>query len=272
MSVDHETPRPVFLMTDFGESDPYVGLMKAVLLEGAPTPNIVDLTHEIPPQDETNATFLLEYVVPDLPAGSVVLLVVDPEVGTERDIIAVETEESVTVVAPDTGLTEGLNWRRARLVTNDELSRATVSSTFHGRDWFAPVGRYLSRRGSFEELGPETEKNPDSYPLPEPTVGEDEIRGTVVHEDHFGNLVTNIERERLENHWSNWRNRVEVQLEDRRIQEVAPTYEEACGPAALVGSFERLEVAVPGGSAADRFDTGTGTEVVVREARVPQDV
>lgn len=271
MTSGSERPRPVFLMTDFGESDPYVGLMKAVLLEGTPAPAVVDLTHEIPPQDEANAAFLLEYVVSDLPAGSILLLVVDPEVGTDRDIVAVETEESVVVVAPDTGLTEGLSRRRARRVTNEELARTNVSSTFHGRDWFAPVGRYLSHGGSFEDLGPVSRESPRPRPVPEPTVGENRIEGTVVHVDHFGNLVTNIPAEDLENQWSDWPGETEVQLAGRTLGEAVSTYAEAKGPTALVGSFERLEVAVSGGSAADRFDAGTGTDVAVRGIPVPQD-
>lgn len=271
MTSESECPRPVFLMTDFGKSDPYVGLMKAVLLEGVPAPGIVDLTHEIPPQDEANAAFLLEYVVPDLPAGSVLLLVVDPEVGTDRDIVAVETEESVIVVAPETGLTEGLSRRRARRVTNEELARSNVSSTFHGRDWFAPVGRYLSHGGSFEDLGPVVRESPRPRPVPEPRVDEDRIEGTVVHVDHFGNLVTNIPVGVLEDQWSDWPGDTDVQIAGRTLGETVSTYAEAEGPTALVGSFEHLEVAIPGGSAADRLDAGTGIDVTVREARVPQD-
>ncbi len=257
-------PHPVFLLTDFGTEDPYVGLMKSVLVEGPPVSPVVDLTHEVAPYDEVNAAFLLEYVLPDLPPNAIVLLVVDPEVGTERNIIAVETSKSRVVLAPDTGPVNGIEWNRAFHVENNDLSRTTISSTFHGRDWFAPVGRFLSQGGDLSAVGPPASKNGRKRIVPEPTVESDQLLGEIVHVDHFGNLISNVTRESLETVIEDpFKQDVKMIIGDTCVNTLADTYENSDGPTGVFGSFNRLEVAIPRGSAAARLDAGMGSTLVV---------
>lgn len=265
-------PRPVFLMTDFGKQDPYVGLMKSVLVEEPPVPPVIDLTHEIPPQNEMNASFLLHYVWQDLPEGAIVLLVVDPEVGTDRKIIAVEADQKI-VVAPDTGMVNELTRQRARYVTNDDLSRSMVTSTFHGRDWFAPVGRYLSQGGNFSGLGDEVIDYESENPVPEPSIQGDHIEGTIVHVDRFGNLISNISKEFLESFSGGNLSgqNLTMELAGESISGFVNTYGEAENLTGLVGSFSTLEIALPQGSAAETIGARIGASLSVACEPVTQD-
>jgi S-adenosylmethionine hydrolase len=215
-----------------------------------------------------NAAVLLEYVIDDLPRDSVLLLVVDPKVGAQRRIIAVETVRGRIVLAPDRGLVNDLDWERARYVTNEELARSDVSSTFHGRDWFAPAGSYLSRGGAFDELGPIVEEESGSSIVPQPTFRDGELVGRVLHVDRFGNLITNVNPELLEETFPNWQNNLRLSMSGETITKFVNTYDEGNGPVGLVGSFEQLEVAVPGGSAAGELEATPGTELVVTSRNV----
>lgn len=257
-------PDPVFLLTDFGTRDPYVGLVKARLLKAPPRPDVVDLTHEVPPGDETAGAFLAEYVLPDLPDGSVLLLVVDPKVGTRRDILAVELDRGRRAVAPDTGLLEGLDWRRAAHLENPDLMRDTGVSTFHGRDRFAPAARHLSLGGALDELGPILDRAPAGSPVPDPVSDDGARLGRVVYVDRFGNLVTNLTPGDLpEPHppHAGANRSVTFRLGEHTVRGVRKTYGEGEEPIALVGSFERIEIAVPGGSARRRLSARVGDAV-----------
>lgn len=248
--------RPVHLLTDFGTEDPYVGLMKSVLLNQPPYPPVVDLTHQISPQDESEAAFLLQYVVPDLPSNSIILLVVDPKVGTERDLLAVKLKAGPTVVAPDRGLTEHLEWETARLVDASNLYRDQGVSTFHGRDRFAPVGRYLATGGSLRTLGSTVERDSERRLLPDPTVRNQFVDGQIVYVDRFGNLITNIPADYVDESGT-----VEVNGNTLPIVETYGGGEEAVG---LVGSFKRLEIAWVDGSANEELAVGRGSQVVLK--------
>ncbi len=264
---DSAAPAPVFLLTDFGTRDPYVGLMKAVLIQEPPRPDVVDLTHEVPPQDELSAAFLLEYALPDLPPGSVVLLVVDPGVGTDRDSLAVGLDRGKRVVAPDTGMIDGLEWQRAVRLRNTDLYRDTGVSTFHGRDRFAPAGRHLSLGGDLDELGPEVDRTPRGSPIPEPDRQGDRLIGRIVYVDRFGNLITNLTPDCLPEPGlpHDGANRsVTLQVGDHTVRGIRKTYGRHEEPIALVGSFERIELAVPGGSAHRRLSAGPGDTVEMR--------
>lgn len=261
---DSSAPAPVFLLTDFGTQDPYVGLMKAVLVREPPRPDVIDLTHEVPPQDEVAASFLLEYVLPDLPSGAVLLLVVDPGVGTERGILAVALDRGRRVLAPDTGMLEGLSWERAVRFENREWMRDTGVSTFHGRDRFAPAGRHLSLGGELSDLGPELDRAPRGSPVPEPVSEGDRLVGRVVYADRFGNLITNITPDHLPHpdvpHAEANRS-VVLTVDGHTVRGIRKTYGDHEGPIGLVGSFERVEIAVPGGSARRRLAVEPGDPV-----------
>lgn len=260
-------PQPVFLLTDFGTQDPYVGLMKAVLIQASPRPHVIDLTHEVPPQDEIAAAFLVEYVLPDLPDGCVLLLVVDPEVGTQRDILAVELDRDRRILAPDTGMLDGLDWQRARHLKNDDLMRDTGVETFHGRDRFAPAGRHLSLGGDLADLGPRVRRDPAGSPVPEPETSETGLLGEVVYVDRFGNLVTNFAPRHLpepDAPPAGANQSVRFTVGETTVSGLEATYGGREGPIALVGSFGRVELAVPGGSARSRLGADRGSRVIMQ--------
>lgn len=184
----------ITLLTDFGESDGYVGTMKGVLLDIAPQAQLVDLSHLIPPQDVKQAAFVLMAAVPYFPDGAIHLIVVDPGVGSARRPIAVETP-TARYVAPDNGvLTYVL--AQADFYSVVELANPTyrlseVSTTFHGRDIFSPAAAHLAAGVPLRELGPAVE-TPVLFDLPRLEVGKDRIDGEVLRVDHFGNIRTSI--------------------------------------------------------------------------------
>lgn len=154
--------QPIFtLLTDFGTQDSYVAQMKGVLLSCCPNCTLVDVTHEVPPQDVRLAARILAETVPRFPEKTTHLVVVDPGVGTNRNILAVELAEQYLVL-PDNGLlTELLRQhspRRIHRVVHEHLWNTAISPTFHGRDIIAPVAAYLASGGDWKEVGPTTDQ------------------------------------------------------------------------------------------------------------------
>ena len=250
-------PFPVVLLTDFGTQDPYVGQMKSVLQWESPYPPIIDLSHDVPSQDETAAAFLLEYSIEYCPPNSILLLVVDPFVGTERDIIAAETTQDRVVVAPDRHLIDGLDFTKVHRVLQPNVpGLKQESDTFHGRDWFAPAGRILALGGTLEDLGPLIDYQSRNSRVPEPEKKDSEIVGEVVYVDRFGNLITNIPGEMVDKP-NEWR----VRIGDSTIEEYRQTYGKGNLPIFLEGSFKRYEIAVTGGNARKRLSVDPGDRV-----------
>jgi len=248
--------RPIVtLITDFGTVDGYVGEMKGVLLSAAPDVEIVDITHDIPPQDVERARLTLARVWRRFPRGTIHVVVVDPGVGSSRDAIAVSSEDYY-LVGPDNGvLSASLLTPSARVVSLALPERA--SSTFHGRDVFAPAAAALARGELLETLGGEA-TNPVVRRTPEPTRRPDgAIEGEVIFVDRFGNAVTNLVGVRG--------GTVEV---GRFSIDVRRTYAEvdAGKPLALVGSTGLLEIAVRDGDAASTLGLARGSIVALRTA------
>jgi hypothetical protein len=261
-------PPPLVLLTDFGLEGPYVGQMKGILAELAPGHPVIDLTHSVSPQDVREGAFLLEVSWRHFPAGSVFIAVVDPGVGTERALLAIEAEGR-TFVGPDNGLLtgalpSGTSFQAVRL-ENERYRLPTVSATFHGRDVFVPAGAALASGVPLDELGPpvhQLEQLSDRFPVVSPT----EIRGRVIHADRFGNLVTDIAYET----WAEWAqgrtsSEVNFQIGGEMVKGLKTTYGEAAWGEmiSLFGSLGYLEIAVNGGSAAERLGLRRG-EIVVR--------
>jgi len=253
----------VTLITDFGTRDPYVGVMKGVLLAGAPAVRIVDLTHEVPAHWPAEAGFWLARSFRYFPVGSVHVAVVDPGVGSARDIAAVLRDGHV-FLAPDNGLLAPVvesSTPRAELrhLDLDALGMRPASSTFHGRDVFAPVAaRLATGRLQYEELGPVV---PELVPgwIEEPVEKPGQITGAVLTIDHFGNLITNIDARSLQG-----RGRVRVRVAGREL-DLRRTYSEV-RPGdylALLNSFGVLEIARAEGSAAVGLGLERGAPVVV---------
>jgi S-adenosylmethionine hydrolase len=260
--------RPVLaLLTDFGLRDHYVAAMKGVALGICPDAALVDITHEVPPQDILSGALELDAVVGYLPRGTVVIAVVDPGVGSARRGVAIDAGE-LRFVGPDNGLFS-LALRRTppqRIVeiTNDAYTLPSVSRTFEGRDRFAPAAAWLASGVNLAELGPPVDAL-IALDVPEPVSSADGLDGEVLGADRFGNLITNIPEALL----GSQPGRVSIHVSGTVIDGVVHTYGVAPSGAlcALVGSTNRLEIAVNGGSAAARLGVGRGAAVQVR-ARV----
>jgi len=189
-------PAPILFVSDFGVRDGAVAACKGVMLGIAPAARIVDLTHDVPPYDIEIAGEVVEQTLPFYPAGTVVVAVVDPGVGSQRKAIAIQTKRGHLLVGPDNGLftlvmrTEGID--RAVELRNARYFRAEQTSlTFHGRDIFAPVAAHLAAGVPLDSLGPPvTPVMLDTRPA---RLRGGTIEGTVRYiEDPYGNVVTDI--------------------------------------------------------------------------------
>lgn len=267
--------RPVItLTTDFGMADPYVGVMKGVIFRINPEAKVVDLTHQVSPQDIQQGAFLLGSSYRFFPNHTVHVVVVDPEVGSTRRPLLLETPQG-RFVAPDNGvlshvlrdggapspnpqgqvsLPEG--WRAFHL-TNSSYWLHPLSATFHGRDVFAPSAAHLTLGVSPQELGQRVDKI-TCLRLSTPEWQGDRLQGRVVHIDRFGNMVTDIHRYALDQG-----QRLEIEVKDRRISGLRAFYADGDGLMALIGSYDTLELAVKNGSAAAELDGRIGDALLV---------
>jgi len=254
----------ITLTTDFGLEDGYVGTMKGVILGINPQAVIVDLSHEIAPQDVREAAYVLYTAYRYFPPRTVHLVVVDPGVGSERRAIALRTRQAV-FVAPDNGVLSYVVAQEEILgivhLTNPRYWLAEVSTTFHGRDIFAPVAGHLSRGVPFSELG-QPIHDIVTFPPSQPEARPDgTLVGHILHVDRFGNCITDVRAERLPAEGP-----LTVEVAGRRIAGLSPTYAagEEGALMALIGSVGHLEIAVRGGSAAQTLGAKAGDEVIVR--------
>ena len=264
-------PRPaviVTLTTDFGLRDGYVAAMKGAMLAVAPDVRLVDVTHEIPAQDVMAAGFVLRQAAPHFPEGTVHLAVVDPGVGTSRRGIAARVrlgDRTHLFVGPDNGLLPLLlGDDEAELVVDldrpDAWATRTPSDTFHGRDIFGPVAAALAAGAGLRDLGTEADAlTPMHWPLPRRD--EQGIDGMVIHIDRFGNCVTNICQEDVEE-FAGGRG-FKCYVGSAVIQRHASTYghNSPGDPLTLFGSSGFFEVAVNGGNAAALLSVERGASV-----------
>ncbi len=258
------SPPVITLLTDFGLSDAYVGIMKGVMLGICPAARLVDLTHDIPPQGIIPGALVLRNAVRFFPAGTTHLAVVDPGVGSARDPIAIVTERGV-LVGPDNGLLHpaalAMGVREVRRLERTDLFRQPVSHTFHGRDIFAPVAAHLAAGWPPHELG-SLLPAPRPLVLPAPRCEPGRVDGEVMYIDRFGNLITNIPATALAGFPTP---EVSVSIRGVRIAPIVAAY--AAVPEgsllAIIGSWGVLEVAVRDGSAAEHLAADIGTAVTV---------
>jgi len=257
------------LLTDFGTTDPYVAAMKGVILSISPQTRIVDISHEVPPQDVLAGAFVLAQAAPYFPPGTVHVVVIDPGVGTDRAILVARMAGQLFVF-PDNGVitfaVERMSLEAIFVVRQtNALLPGRASATFHGRDIFAPVaGRLLNGLG-IEMLGP----RPDSYKLldlPPPGLAEGGIVGQVIYVDRFGNLVSNVPERMVRQRYVGL-DGLRVLCGGRDVGRLRRTYGLVGGgqPLALLDSFGYVEVAVNRGRACDVLKAGVGTEVRIVE-------
>jgi S-adenosylmethionine hydrolase len=261
--------RPVIaLLTDFGTKDHYAGTMKGVVLGICPEAACVDITHEIPPHDVLAGALELAAAYKYFPSGTVFLAVVDPGVGSTRRPMAADAG-GYRFVAPDNGVLT-LVFREApprRVVelTERRYARPTVSRTFEGRDRFAPAAAWLAKGIELTAFG-RTLTSWQVLQVPEPAVGDTQIAAEVLRVDRFGNLVTNVERRTFERFAEG--GRIEIVAGQEAVGKVVATYADAQPGSlcALFGSSEHLEIAVNGGSAAERLALARGAHVTISRA------
>jgi len=260
---------PIALLSDFGYRDHYAGVMRGVIASIAPGIPIIDITHGIGPQNVAAGALALRESWRFFPATTVFVAVVDPGVGTRRRAIAVETHHGARLVGPDNGLlwmaVEQAGLKRAVELRTKRYFLAHQSSTFHGRDVFAPAAAHLCNGVSLTRLGPLI-NDIERIDLPEPAVHHDELVGSVIYADTYGNLVTNLTRNAIENLQACFPTRtLLVRIRNSVPFVVSQTYGDVPknAPLALFGSFEMLEIAVREGDAARTFDAGPGAEIRV---------
>jgi S-adenosylmethionine hydrolase len=249
--------RPIItLLTDFGTVDGYVGEMKGVLLSGAPDAEIVDITHDIPPQDVESARLVVARVWRRFPEGTIHIVVVDPDVGSTRAALAIASDGRF-LLGPDNGvLSPALLASSARVV---ELPTAAhASSTFPGRDVFAPAAAALARGEQIDALGREAVA-PTIRRTPEPIRRADgTVDGEVIVIDRFGNAMTNLVGMRG--------GTIEVGAAAIAVRR---TYSEvATGElVAVVGSTGFIEIAARDGNAAALLGLSRGSAVTLKTSR-----
>jgi S-adenosylmethionine hydrolase len=248
----------VALLSDFGTNDPFVAAMKGVLLSKAPALTIIDITHQVPPQDVQTAAFYLMTAIPYMPKSTLFMTVVDPTVGTGRGIVWAKTAGH-QFIAPDNGLLSWVEQKEkileARFISNSSLFLDTISSTFHGRDIMAPVAAAIAKGLPEKKIGP---LFPDyrRLPFPQPVRAGNRVTGQVIAIDHFGNVVTNIKRDYLSA-------RAVFNLAGRMLKDLKLTYASVPEGEALavIGSFGFLEFSVRNGNFARTFDVKIGSPV-----------
>ena len=264
-----ERPAPIVtLLTDFGERDGFVGIMKGVVLGICPSARLVDLSHEVAPQDITGAALVLLNAVSHFPPGTIHLAVVDPGVGTARRPILIETERFV-LVGPDNGLlslaAEQAPVRRVIHLDRSEWFLPSPTHTFHGRDVFAPVAGHCARGVDCGELGSKADEFA-RLALPAPRRLDDAIEGQVIHVDRFGNLTCNLRRDEFA---SSFVAGVSISVGGTQISEISPHYSAVREgkPLALWNSWGHLEIAIRNGSAARHLRSRIGDRVQLKLRR-----
>jgi len=261
----------ITLITDFGISDPYVGIMKGVMLSKNPSAVIVDITHDIAPQDIPGAAYCIHSAYRYFSSKAIHVVVVDPGVGSHRAIIAVSMAGHC-FLAPDNGVLS-LILKSGKVdsittVENDNYFLKPVSQTFHGRDIFAPVAGHLSSGLPADCLGPEIKMNQAlCLDLPMPYQSQTgEIVGTVIGVDRFGNLITNIDYSFIQKKFGSVDNRdLKILIGDHQITGLYTCYGDA-GPQsllAIVGSMGFVEISVNCGSALDLCGASRGSIVSI---------
>ncbi|MCS7096020.1 MAG: SAM-dependent chlorinase/fluorinase [Nitrososphaerota archaeon] len=256
----------ITLTTDFGLADPYVAEMKAVILRINPNVTIVDITHQIEKFNIKMGAFILASAAPFFPEGTIHIAVVDPGVGTERKPILIEAE-SAFFIGPDNGLLtlaakkQGI--KHVYEISNPKFMLPKISTTFHGRDVFAPAAAYLSMGVPPSEFG--LELHEISTPTFAGIIESGEtLVGEVIHIDDFGNIITNFTDKELNKFIAN--GKIHVKLGETELSlNVRKTYAEVepLKPLAIIGSHDFLEISINRANAAKFFNVKVGDKVTL---------
>ncbi len=262
--------RPIVtLTTDFGLTDEYVGVIKGVILTILPETNIVDITHDVPPQNIKAAAFLFGRAYRYFPAGTVHLIVVDPGVGTDRRILAMHAGGQL-FIAPDNGVLSPVFNNEATVMSIHAVTRRQYffqppGATFHGRDIMAPVAARMAGGLDLAKVGESVSpKECTIFRDPRVVVEERRVTGEIIHCDGFGNLCTSLTTSDIRP--LSERGKLRVRLGETEIQGLCSCYADKADdqqPLALFDSHGHLEIAVSGGSAANLTGAQPGDAIVV---------
>ena len=273
--------RPVItLTTDFGLDDPFVGIMKGVILNIVPDAQIIDITHNIEPQNITQAALILNATYPWFPRKTVNVVVVDPGVGsvlkakgktkkTAGPIIRramVVQSKFQTFIGPDNGvLTLGIQPdSRVYEITNKKYFLKNVSNTVHGRDVFAPCAGWIASGIAHAKMGPRVLK-PVRLDFPQPLLKETSLHGEIIHIDHFGNLTTNISAELIHETFPPSAT-INVQIGKHRIEGLVTGYYQMKDnqPGAIINSWNQLEIFYREDNARKKLKARVGQSVILK--------
>jgi len=262
----------ITLLTDFGTEDAYVGVMKGAILSINPSAVVVDVCHYIDPQDVIEAAYLIKSSYRYFPKGTVNIIVVDPGVGGNRSIVAVEFSGHI-FLAPDNGvltllMDEGEIDTIVR-VENPRYFLNSISQTFHGRDILAPVGAHISKGVPIETLGSHLGmQDLIRLSIPKPYISDkDELIGTIISIDRFGNCISNINENCLNKFVKNGsEKRLEIKIGKTIIKSLSRSYtgvESGC-PLAIIGSFGYLEIALNCDNASRQLNVEKGDTITLK--------
>jgi S-adenosylmethionine hydrolase len=262
----------ITLLTDFGSQDYFVGAMKGAILSINRHALIIDITHEIPPQDIETAAFNLLATYKDFPAGTIHVAVVDPGVGSTRKPILIECGEQF-FVGPDNGIFSWICERegsgRAIHLTNEAFFRHPVSKTFHGRDIFAPVAAALSNGVAMTEFGEKLSDYVRLDPLLPAVTSDGGVEGRVIHIDRFGNCITNLTPEHFSADAA--ASGAKLRINGRELTSFRQSFSEGAVDRddlfCLVGSAGFLEIAARNSSAAIILEAQRGNAVTLIAGR-----
>lgn len=251
----------VTMTTDFGLTDHYQGVMKGVILSSNPKCQIVDITHNISKYTVTEGIYTLSSSFNYFPKGTVHLAVVDPGVGTSRTPLIIETNRHF-FVGPDNGIFSFINEDEVRGIYSIKTPKIDISSTFHGRDIFAPAAADLSRGITPKALGT-TIKSFRRIDFEKPSYSNKRITGKIIHIDNFGNLISNIDGDRAINAIKN-RDFI-AEINKQSITSYSETYEEAKDSLFLIkGSCGKIEISKKNSSAQSIIKASPNDSVIIQ--------
>jgi len=258
----------ITLLTDFGDRDSFVASMKGVILTINPHATLVDLSHHVPPHSVEDASYLLKSCYRYFPNGTVHVAVVDPGVGSARRAITVKSARYF-FLAPDNGLLSYIfddeQPVEVREINQRKFRRESPGRTFDGRDLFAPAAARLTKQEPFESYGPVI-GDYQTFPIAQPHWEQATLVGEIVYVDRFGNLLSNLTQQHLEEVRLVAKGRqLSILIGKRIIEGLVESYSEgmAENPSALINSDGKLEVFLKEASAADLLQVGRGARIEI---------
>ncbi len=257
----------IALITDFGLDDNFVGVIKGVIYNINPNLNIIDITHNISPQNIIEASFLLENSYKYFPEGTIFLCVVDPGVGTERKVIILKQRKKI-FIAPDNGILSFLlHEHKTKEIYYLKLPNKYIpfpqSNTFHGRDIFAPLAGFISKGINIKKLCVPLNNLNKIKKIEFPSIIEKEtlIKGKIIYIDRFGNCISNISKEKFFNFVKN--KKFCIKIKNLKIKKISKNYQAKEKWGALFNSFNLLEIFATNKNASKRFEIKINQQITV---------